>query len=49
MSLSASPTLMAVPSSRKTVMSKMSTDDFTKVMLNNSTAQEELTVCTAKV
>lgn len=39
MSLSASSALMAVPSSRKTVMSKMSTDAFTKVMLNNSTAQ----------
>lgn len=35
MSLFASPTLMAVPSSRKTIMSKTSTDDFTKFMLNN--------------
>lgn len=37
-SLFASPTLMAVPSSRKPVMSKTFTDVFTKVMLNNSTA-----------
>lgn len=38
-SLSASSALMAVPSSRKTVMSKTSSDAFTKVMLNKSTDQ----------